>query len=54
MIVNDNTEWLARVDDVAGHLDIGLAGGRVAAGVVVNQDQGRGPTSRARFMISRG
>ena len=39
VVMNDETQTLAGVDDLARHFDVGIAGGRIAGRVVVDQDQ---------------
>ena len=39
VVVHGDAQSLARLDDLAGDLDVLLAGLRVAAGMVVHQDQ---------------
>ena len=42
VVVHGDAERACRLDDVAGDGDVGLGRGRVARGMVVHQDQGRG------------
>jgi hypothetical protein len=54
MVVHGNTQGRCDVDDGFGHLDVGLWGRRVAARVVVHQDQcGRGSFQRALDHLAR-
>lgn len=42
VVVQREAELAGRLGELAGHLDVGAAGRRVAARVVVDEDQGRG------------
>jgi hypothetical protein len=54
VIVHGHAQQPPGLGDALGDLDVGAAGLRIAAGVVVDQDQALAPRSIARRITSRG
>ena len=54
VVVHRNAERLGDLDDILGHLDIGLRGRRIARRMVVHQDDGScGKLQRALHHLAR-
>jgi hypothetical protein len=54
VVVDGDAEGLGDIDHRLGHLDVGARRGRVAGGVVMNEDQRGRRSSSARLTTSRG